>query len=822
MKKNRKGFTLVELLVVIVILGIITGLSIPLIRNLSSSMEKKKYKTYSDALLSGAKLYNDSYSEDLFGHNENGCAYVTYEQLKERNLLKDIEISDVSCDSDSTFVRILKIGDKYAYSPFLGCGKKKNGKANSIDTTLPIANQENVMKPEYCTGTEDNNIQITANPLKNTGYDKKQRKTKLVLKSGTGINPSIKISVKWSKNENDYTENFTSVNFKVPGDQKAKLLKGEIISTESKDLVTPKETGPYYLIVRVERLQDLYGSIWKNKKNVGSNYITFGPYEIDNHAPDASFEVLSTNSNYNSLKVNVKISANDAEVGKKLKYCVSKDGNNCTPNKTYNDNNSTSLKLDGDYDGKDRTVYIAVKDVAGNVKRVSKKYTVALMYIVTLDHNGATTSGSTSTKVIYNDTSLEKIKNPEKVVSIKYVNKTGAKQTGGDTSKSYTLNGWYSAASGGSKVASNSTTPALQTNVAGYTNNKSQWIKNSNATLYAQWAPVNATLPTLTKTGYTCKWTTDNGSISVNSGGTWKFTSANVRTFTAVCSPINYTITYNLNGGSVSSANKSSYNIETNSFTLTNPTRSGYTFAGWSGTGLSGSNNKTVTIIKGSTGNRSYTANWIINKPTCTITADINPNGFGWNNTNVKLTLNINGIATSKGLSTSANSTNGITSVTVSNDGEFMYYGYVSNAGGSSSCSREVKVDKTPPEVDIRCFKVTNIDALKNLTFNNGKRRLNDFTANAYYMHLISLGASNGAIPSYYDNLSGVGKHDVWYGYYGSENSNNNWENYPPNLQYWDYDIIGANGKIGVLLQNLCDRAGNCIYTSSRTRIGCP
>ena len=111
--KNRKGFTLVELLVVIVILGIITGLSIPLIRNVSASMEKKKYTTYNETVLSGAKLYNDSYSEDLFGHNENGCAYVTYAQLKERNLLKDIEISDVSCDSDSTFVRILKIGDKY-------------------------------------------------------------------------------------------------------------------------------------------------------------------------------------------------------------------------------------------------------------------------------------------------------------------------------------------------------------------------------------------------------------------------------------------------------------------------------------------------------------------------------------------------------------------------------------------------------------------------------------------------------------------------------------------------------------------------------------
>ena len=43
---------------------------------------------------------------------------------------------------------------------------------------------------------------------------------------------------------------------------------------------------------------------------------------------------------------------------------------------------------------------------------------------------------------------------------------------------------------------------------------------------------------------------------------------------------------------------------------MKNPTRKGFGFTGWSGTGLTGSNNMTVTIPKGSTGNRSYTAHW--------------------------------------------------------------------------------------------------------------------------------------------------------------------------------------------------------------------
>ena len=44
--------------------------------------------------------------------------------------------------------------------------------------------------------------------------------------------------------------------------------------------------------------------------------------------------------------------------------------------------------------------------------------------------------------------------------------------------------------------------------------------------------------------------------------------------------------------------------------TLNNPTRNGYNFTGWSGTGLNGSGNMTVRITKGSTGDRTYTVHW--------------------------------------------------------------------------------------------------------------------------------------------------------------------------------------------------------------------
>ena len=92
-------------------------------------------------------------------------------------------------------------------------------------------------------------------------------------------------------------------------------------------------------------------------------------------------------------------------------------------------------------------------------------------------------------------------------------------------------------------------------------------------------------------------------------------------TITAQWTVNQYTITYDLDGGTAE-GNPDTYTVETDAFTLKNPTRPGYTFTGWSGTGLTGEDNLTVTIPKGSTGNRSYTTHWSLN--TYSITYDLN------------------------------------------------------------------------------------------------------------------------------------------------------------------------------------------------------
>lgn len=102
-----------------------------------------------------------------------------------------------------------------------------------------------------------------------------------------------------------------------------------------------------------------------------------------------------------------------------------------------------------------------------------------------------------------------------------------------------------------------------------------------------------------------------NGDTKYTFGSTL---SDNITLTAKFSNPINYDITYNLDGGTAT--NPATYNVESDAITLNNPVKTGYTFTGWSGTGLTGENNTNVTIAKGSTGDRAYTAHFSQNSYT--------------------------------------------------------------------------------------------------------------------------------------------------------------------------------------------------------------
>ena len=128
------------------------------------------------------------------------------------------------------------------------------------------------------------------------------------------------------------------------------------------------------------------------------------------------------------------------------------------------------------------------------------------------------------------------------------------------------------------------------------------------------------TLPTPTKLGYTfIGWCQRDNDQFMTQAGTWQRTS-NLHLY-AVWEEITYNITYDLDGGFLWLPNPSTYTISTSTSITREPTKTGYTFLGWTHANLQ-TPTKNLIIEAGNTGNITLTANWQVN--TYTITYDAN------------------------------------------------------------------------------------------------------------------------------------------------------------------------------------------------------
>lgn len=238
----------------------------------------------------------------------------------------------------------------------------------------------------------------------------------------------------------------------------------------------------------------------------------------------------------------------------------------------------------------------------------SASWTTYYYKYVSFNGNGST-SGSMGTQTIENSGKL----------SNNAFSRTG-----------YTYDGWATSSTGG-KAYDNQGTITANSGSKG------------NVTLYARWnankytvtldrqggttgstsvtATYDAGMPSITvptRAGYTFDGYFDgkNGSgtkyYNANGSSARTWNKASNATLYAKWNINTYTIGYDLQGGTVAKANPTKYNVETESFTLNNPTRYLWIFTGW--TGSNGSTpQEVVTIAKGSTGNKNYTANWVYN-----------------------------------------------------------------------------------------------------------------------------------------------------------------------------------------------------------------
>ena len=116
MNKNNKGFTLVELLAVIIILGIILAIAIPNIQNIIQQTRQKAYEAQIELFKEGVKKYVALYFNEIDNPEQ---FMVTLTTLQSKKLI-DRNVKDPRTNQpfENLAFLVRKIGGKYKYELF--------------------------------------------------------------------------------------------------------------------------------------------------------------------------------------------------------------------------------------------------------------------------------------------------------------------------------------------------------------------------------------------------------------------------------------------------------------------------------------------------------------------------------------------------------------------------------------------------------------------------------------------------------------------------------------------------------------------------------
>lgn len=95
MKENKKAFTLMEMLVVIIIIGILISIVIPSVSSFLNNRNKKIYDTHKMTVDAIVKVYIDQHKEQLIANNSE-CYNIDYSLLLKENLKE----SNIHCEGN--------------------------------------------------------------------------------------------------------------------------------------------------------------------------------------------------------------------------------------------------------------------------------------------------------------------------------------------------------------------------------------------------------------------------------------------------------------------------------------------------------------------------------------------------------------------------------------------------------------------------------------------------------------------------------------------------------------------------------------------------
>ena len=154
MIKNKKGFTLVELLAAIVILGILSVFALPMITGMVENSRNKMYVDDALKLIARAEYQMKASSSSIEKPDQGDCIVITMAYLQANEIITAPNGGEY--DPDQSFVVIRNNNDKFEYSVVLVEDLKKGGYKGLKLTPYNVLLSKNA--PSYVTPFNDNEL----------------------------------------------------------------------------------------------------------------------------------------------------------------------------------------------------------------------------------------------------------------------------------------------------------------------------------------------------------------------------------------------------------------------------------------------------------------------------------------------------------------------------------------------------------------------------------------------------------------------------------------------------------------------------------------
>ncbi len=295
-----KGFTMIELVVAVAIMGVLMIIAIPSINYIQNNNKNAKYISYEKSVTASSKLFTDEYAEDLFGERNTGCAVIRYEDLQERDLIENIQIKDTICDNSK-----IKPTDYKNYT-YVIVRKSKNGNFNYETNTscrsksdqLLYGTPNNKDLEKSCTLEDGKGPSITIKDYSGFGspeyyYDDKLNIKATIKDTGVGLMEGQTLNYQWYKDSSPIgSQGIVNFNNKNYEGSKTKPIK------TPGDISKPTKTTVYKLVVN-GTLEDVDG----NKTPINNMILEFryfvGTAFISLHANSGSM----ASSHYSGLSI---------------------------------------------------------------------------------------------------------------------------------------------------------------------------------------------------------------------------------------------------------------------------------------------------------------------------------------------------------------------------------------------------------------------------------------------------------------------------------------------------------------------------------------